>query len=112
MPSWRCLSNKGSADRGERGPTFVVHILPFRYIDLVGFAWKRKFYVGVAKYIIWPETTKIRLLTTTHHVWFLPLCLWIVHPTAKYSSFDVSIYLLACILCQILVIIGRISTPK
>lgn len=82
------------------------------YVDLTGFLIKRKFYVGVAKYIVWPETTKIRLATTYHHIWFLPLCLWLIHPTAKYETLGLSNYVLSCIWCQILVIIGRISTPK
>lgn len=90
----------------------MVNLSSFRYVDLGGFALKRKFYVGVAKYIIWPETTKIGLVTTSHHVWFLPLCLWVIHPTAKYSSFGISHFVLSCIFSQILIIIGRISTPK
>ena len=84
----------------------------FRYIDLIGFIIKRKFYVGVAKYIIWPETTKIRLMTTFHHIWFLPLCLWIIHPTAKYTTFNTSTFILSCIYSSLLCVIGRLSAPK
>jgi hypothetical protein len=83
-----------------------------RYIDMAGFMIKRKFYVGVAKYIIWPQTSKIRLSTTFHHIWFFPLCLFIIHPSAQYTTFNVDIYILSCILSLLLAIIGRISAPK
>lgn len=82
------------------------------YVDIIGYLIKRRFYVGVAKYIVWPETTKIRLATTFHHIWFLPLCLFVVHPTAKYTTFSPDIYILSCIFSLLLAIIGRISTPK
>lgn len=54
----------------------------------------------------------MRLITTFHHIWFLPLCLWVIHPTAKYSSFTSEIFVFSCALSLLLVIIGRISTPK
>ena len=82
------------------------------YVDLTGYALKRKFYVGVAKYIIWPQTTNIRLLTTFHHVFFLPLCLWLIHPSAKYTTFDGSVYLFSCLLSFLFMLVGRISCPK
>lgn len=82
------------------------------YIDLIGYAFKRKFYVGVAKYLVWPQTTKIRIATTFHHVFFLPLCLWVVHPNAKYTTFNLQVYLFSCLVSFLLIIIGRVSCPK
>lgn len=35
----------------------------------------RKFPVGVAKYLTWPETSWARRITSTHHMWFIPYCL-------------------------------------
>ena len=77
-----------------------------------GFIIRRKFIIGVAKYIIWPETSKLRLATTFHHLWFMPLCLWEISPSIPYSGFNRDVYLYACLLCLGLALIGRISTPK
>ena len=52
------------------------------YIDIIAFITVRKFPVGVAKYLTWPWTTKIRIATTMHHLWFLPLCMWSVSNSA------------------------------
>ena len=82
------------------------------YFDLTGYVLKRKFYVGVSKYIVWPQTTKIRLLTTFHHIWFLPLCLFIVHPSTKYATFTLNVYLFSCMMSFLFMLIGRISCPK
>ena len=68
--------------------------------------------VGVAKYIIWPETSKLRLATTFHHLWFMPLCLWEIQPSIPFSGFNRDAFLLSCLLCLSLAWIGRISTPK
>lgn len=53
------------------------------YIDLLGYAVKGKFYIGVAKYVIWPETSRLRLMTTFHHVWYIPLVLWLTFPSVN-----------------------------
>lgn len=79
---------------------------------MLSFALRRKFVAGVAKYIIWPETSKIRLATTFHHIWFLPLLLFLVHPTAKFVSFTWGNYVLSCVFTLLLAVIGRITTPK
>jgi hypothetical protein len=48
-----------------------------RYVDVLGFLLTlgRKFPLGVAKYVTWPETSWARRLTSTHHLWFIPYCL-------------------------------------
>jgi hypothetical protein len=45
------------------------------YVDLVGFVAAGKWPVGVAKYLARPETTWARIMTSAHHLFFLPLCL-------------------------------------
>lgn len=62
------------------------------YIDILGFILIRKFPVGVAKYITWPTTTKIRLLTSTHHLWFIPMlmALLINTPQLTHSAYFMS----------------------
>jgi hypothetical protein len=34
--------------------------------------------IGVAKYLVWPETTWSRRITSIHHLWFMPLCMYLV----------------------------------
>ena len=48
------------------------------YVDLLGFVLTRgeKFVVGVAKYLTWTQTSWARRLTSTHHLWFIPYCIW------------------------------------
>jgi len=82
------------------------------YVDLVGYVIKKKFIIGVAKYIIWPETTKIRLMTTFHHVWYIPLVLWLTSPSVSQCGLNIEVYLLCCIMSFALAFIGKISTPK
>lgn len=88
----------------------IMNDQPLWYIDLTVFAFTRKFPIGVAKYITWPTTTKLRLLTTFHHVWFLPLGLWSIAPSAP--GFTLKVYGISCVMVLILAIIGRLSTPK
>jgi hypothetical protein len=82
------------------------------YLDLIGYLIKKKFYIGVAKYIIWPETTKLRLMTTFHHVWYIPLILWLTSPSVQTCGLNFNIYGLSSIMTLLLALIGRISTPK
>ena len=44
------------------------------YIDVVGFIVLRKWPIGVAKYLSWKEIPLLKKLTSTHHLWFEPLC--------------------------------------
>ncbi|EGR33613.1 hypothetical protein IMG5_047930 [Ichthyophthirius multifiliis] len=43
------------------------------YVDLLGYFLTGKFPIGVSQYITWPTTTKLRIITSTHHIWFIPL---------------------------------------
>jgi hypothetical protein len=44
-------------------------------VDLLGYPVKGKFPVGVCAYLFWPSTTNARRLTSTHHLWTIPLLL-------------------------------------
>jgi hypothetical protein len=46
----------------------------FWYVDFLGYAVLRKFVVGVAGYMVWPQTSMVTRLTSLHHIWFIPLC--------------------------------------
>ena len=80
--SWR-WADQSSPSFCQSWPAFMVLLFWCRYIDIGVFLVKGKFPVGVAKYIIWPETSKLRLLTTFHHLWFLPVCLWEIYPSVE-----------------------------
>ena len=80
------------------------------YLDLTGYMFLRKFPIGVAKYIVWPETTKMRLLTTFHHIWFLPLGLYLSSPSAP--GFTFRVFAVSMIMATLLVYIGLVSCPK
>lgn len=48
------------------------------YFDVFGYILFKKFYIGVSAYLKWPDTPIIKKLTTTHHVWFIPLCFYLL----------------------------------
>lgn len=75
------------------------------YVDLLGYAAVRKFPVGVAKYLLWPETSNARRATSTHHLFTIPLVLWQVgglHLKALPISYG---------LVALHVILSRLLTP-
>ena len=43
------------------------------WLDILSYAIFRKFKVGVARYLEWEDTSFTRVLTSTHHLWFIPL---------------------------------------
>ena len=51
------------------------------YVDVFSRICFGRWSVGVAKYMDWPETTLVTKLTSVHHLWFLPLCLWHLRST-------------------------------
>jgi len=44
------------------------------WVDVGGWLLSGSWPIGVAKYLSWPETSWGRRVTSTHHLWFLPLC--------------------------------------
>lgn len=55
------------------------------YIDVIGYIFFKKFYIGVAAFLKWPDTPFIKKITTTHHIWFIPLALAILRVPNKFS---------------------------
>lgn len=80
------------------------------YIDILGFLLTKKFPIGVAKYITWPETTKLKLLTSTHHIWFLPLVVAMCCKSMK--KYPKEIYYFAYLISLHMTAIPRLTTPK
>jgi len=76
------------------------------YVDLLGYFAQGKFPLGVAKYIISPQTTTEQLITSTHHLWFIPICLATLGWRLPAYSFMAS-----CVFTTVSVIIARAFTP-
>lgn len=43
------------------------------YFDTFGYLIFKKFFIGVAKYMTWPQTSLARKVTATHHLWTIPI---------------------------------------
>lgn len=61
------------------------------YIDVIGFILFRKWPIGVAKYLTWKETPLLKKLTSSHHIWFEPLCMSQLHVSflLKFRIWDI-----------------------
>eukprot|EP00554_Chaetoceros_debilis_P012213 CAMPEP_0194122470 /NCGR_PEP_ID=MMETSP0150-20130528/50837_1 /TAXON_ID=122233 /ORGANISM="Chaetoceros debilis, Strain MM31A-1" /LENGTH=177 /DNA_ID=CAMNT_0038815359 /DNA_START=396 /DNA_END=925 /DNA_ORIENTATION=- len=46
------------------------------YVDLFGWLVSGKFPIGVAKYLTWPATSFATRITSTHHLWTIPLLMY------------------------------------
>jgi hypothetical protein len=69
-----------------------------------------KFKIGVAKYLEWPETGMVQKITSWHHLWFLPLCIYYLRMTGPgMPTGALPLSLLAVISMSI---VSRIVTPK
>jgi hypothetical protein len=77
------------------------------YIDCVGYLVLGKFKVGVAKYLLWPETTWSKKYLCTHHLWFMPLALYALGWHLPVYSF-----ILSCIFTSASTGLCRWTTPK
>ena len=47
------------------------------WVDLTSYLTAGKFIIGVAKYLTWKETSWTKVFTSTHHLWFIPLCIYL-----------------------------------
>jgi len=71
------------------------------YVDVLGYLATGKFPVGVAKYMVASTTTRIHVVTGTHHLWFLPVAIawmapWGGAPAGCYLSSVLSTAFIAC----------------
>jgi hypothetical protein len=51
-------------------------------------------------------------MTTFHHVWFIPVCLYIVSNSDSVYGFSWNVYKLSAIMTLVLAILGKFSAPK
>jgi len=77
------------------------------YVDIIGWVLSgcRKFPIGVAKYLTWPQTTWVTKVTCTHHLWCIPLLIYGSYGM-HYAAYPLSTYIVASH-----VILSRWLTP-
>lgn len=75
------------------------------WVDLTTYLVAGKFSIGVAKYLTWKETTWTKALTSTHHLWFIPLCIYL-NNGLPWESFPISVGLVA-----LMAILTRMIVP-
>jgi hypothetical protein len=56
---------------------FTIHCL--WVIDVIVWLLYGVFPIGNAAYIAWPSTSWLEIVSSTHHAWFVPLCLTLLH---------------------------------
>jgi hypothetical protein len=73
------------------------------YVDTIGYLTVGKFPVGVAKYVVWPSTGLMKRISCTHHLWFIPLCLWSLDWQLPAGGFALSVFftLVACLVAHL-----------
>lgn len=80
-----------------------------RNLDVLCYYTLGFFPFGTASYVAWPETPYLEVLTTLHHVWFLPLLFAVLR---KNGDLPWSTFLYSYIASPVLLTLARILTPK
>jgi hypothetical protein len=72
----------------------MIRSLYHRIIDVTAYIVFGHFPIGTSSYVAWPETSWAELVSTMHHVWFLPLVFAVLYRNShlpfgilKYSFF-------------------------
>ena len=80
------------------------------YADVAGYflSGRKSWPIGVAKYLEWPDTPFIKKITGTHHLWFLPLVLYLLR---RVSSFDSQVHIASILICVAESFASRLFTP-
>ncbi|KAI9912311.1 hypothetical protein PsorP6_005152 [Peronosclerospora sorghi] len=85
------------------------------YIDTLSFILNGNFVAGVMKYLTYPENrTFSKRFFASHHLWFLPLCLYLITPTqitSGHGGMHGSSFVGSCILTTFLAAFCRAFTP-
>eukprot|EP00920_Eleutheroschizon_duboscqi_P005642 GHVT01013204.1.p1 GENE.GHVT01013204.1~~GHVT01013204.1.p1 ORF type:complete len:392 (-),score=53.45 GHVT01013204.1:1098-2273(-) len=76
------------------------------YVDVTGYLFLGRFYVGVARYISWPQTPLMKKIFSTHHIWFLPYCAWLSSRCGR--GLQVHFFFGSLLLTAVLLICSRI----
>jgi hypothetical protein len=95
----------------------IDHIL--WYVDLIGYLFTGKFVSGVAKYLIWPETSFIKKVTCSHHIWGFPLVIVMVGSSSSrdelvddFLAWGFKGYALSCVITLLSVGLSHFLTAE
>jgi hypothetical protein len=77
------------------------------YVECTIWLFTRKFPLGVASYITWPEVGLVRKITTMHHLWFLPFGFYCL----RGAHYHEHAWLHGSSLATLLVLLARLVTP-
>ena len=80
------------------------------YADLIMYPVCGTFVVGVAKYLASPTTSRIHKITSTHHIWFLPL-IWYAFYTWEVSTMPLRSQACSVVVTAYLAFAARAMTP-
>jgi len=86
---------------------FIVHCLWI--VDVVTWWLKGIFPIGLAAYVAWPDTTWGEIITSTHHVWFSPLCFYVMFKLR--GHYVIKSWLISIVLI-IPVLLGSLFVPE
>lgn len=99
------------------------------YLDAVTYLMTGKFPIGAMTYLTYPENRSFsKRFFATHHIWFLPLCLWVCLLVQRYSASVGSVcsllqvtkthggmhessFMASCIMTAFLAVYCRLFTP-
>jgi hypothetical protein len=79
------------------------------YFDILGYLLTRKFHIGVAKYLTWPEVPLSNKFTSTHHLWFMPLLGYVLKDV---GGLHFEAFIISLLLTSTLWLLSRNLTPK
>lgn len=105
MASWGILTNRPLLVGASIAGVCCDQLM--WWVDCGLFVFTRTFPVGVAKYLLWPQTSWSKRWLCTHHLWFIPLALWTLGWHLPVHSF-----LLSCWFTSVSTGISRYTTPK
>eukprot|EP00536_Pseudo-nitzschia_multiseries_P001972 jgi/Psemu1/322329/estExt_fgenesh1_pg.C_260036 len=76
------------------------------YFDMAGFLLLGIFPIGVCKYLFKPGSNWINRMTSTHHLWTIPLVMWVSGGSFHWLSLPLSFFIVA-----VSAIISHLMTP-
>lgn len=79
------------------------------YVDLLAYLLTGRFYIGVVKYLFSRKNRSVSIIFfAMHHIWFLPLCLWLLTGHGGMHSYS---FFGASMITTLLAIYTRIFVP-
>jgi len=79
------------------------------YIDIGCYLTIGKFPIGVAKYLTWPENKLPKKIFSMHHLWFIPVLMYVM---AHCGGLRIVSFFISLLLTLILTAYSRLTIPK